>query len=206
MIYEFRVNDLAGEFNVHRNTIRNWINSGVLPAEKTAGRRYRIKWEDYNRLCKKFGHRPQQQASYEPDLEISRTKTAAPPPAPFPLQSTGHPLHSHLPLGDICVGCGSCASACPISGIDGMDPRKLIRMAILDMQDEILALDWPWKCTLCGRCEQACPVGVEIVQLIRKLRATQKEAWFPAPFNWGSPPAWSRGITSASPRKILCRC
>ncbi len=43
MSYEFRVTELAGEFNVHRNTIRNWINSGILPAQKTAGRRYRVK-------------------------------------------------------------------------------------------------------------------------------------------------------------------
>ena len=34
MIYEAKVNELAEEFGVHRNTIRNWINSGILPAEE----------------------------------------------------------------------------------------------------------------------------------------------------------------------------
>ena len=42
MIYETKVNDLAEEFGVHRNTIRNWINSGVLPAQEGPGRRYLI--------------------------------------------------------------------------------------------------------------------------------------------------------------------
>ncbi len=51
MIYEVKVNDLAEEFGVHRNTIRNWINSGMLAAQEGPGRRYQIQWEDYKQLC-----------------------------------------------------------------------------------------------------------------------------------------------------------
>ena len=58
MIYEVKVNDLADEFGVHRNTIRNWINSGALPAQEGPGRRYQIQWDDYKRLCDKFGREP----------------------------------------------------------------------------------------------------------------------------------------------------
>ena len=58
MIYEVKVNELADEFGVHRNTIRNWINSGVLPAQEGPGRRYLIQWEDYKRLCDRYGREP----------------------------------------------------------------------------------------------------------------------------------------------------
>jgi len=83
------------------------------------------------------------------------------------------------------MGCGACAGACPISGADTMDPRKLVRMAALDMEEELIALDWPWKCTLCGRCEQACPVGVTIVQLIRTLRANRSREMIPGAIQLG---------------------
>ncbi len=83
MSYEFRVTELAGEFNVHRNTIRNWINSGILPAEKTAGRRYRVKKADYTRLCEKFGRKPLEHTSSEPDLEALRAMTAGSSPPPL---------------------------------------------------------------------------------------------------------------------------
>ena len=39
--------------------------------------------------------------------------------------------------GSACMTCGSCASACPISGVDGMDPRKMVRMAVLGLEEDI---------------------------------------------------------------------
>jgi len=55
MMYEFKVSQLAEEFGVHRNTIRNWINAGTLPAQEGPGRKYLMKFDDYQKLCKKFG-------------------------------------------------------------------------------------------------------------------------------------------------------
>ncbi len=200
MSYEFRVTELAGEFNVHRNTIRNWINSGILPAEKTAGRRYRVKKADYTRLCEKFGRKPLEHTSSEPDLEALRAMTAGSSPPPFTLQTSSHPLYTNPALADICMGCGSCAGACPISGIDSMDPRKLIRMATLEMEKELITLDWPWKCTLCGRCEQACPVGVEIVELIRTLRSTRKRSLVPGSIQLGVTTCLEQGNNIGIPK------
>ena len=37
-----------------------------------------------------------------------------------------------LPEGgnlSLCLTCGACSSGCPATGLDGMDPRKFIRMA-----------------------------------------------------------------------------
>jgi heterodisulfide reductase subunit C len=53
-----------------------------------------------------------------------------------------------LPQGgnlNLCLTCGACSSGCPATGLDGMDPRKFLRMAALGMDEEIkkigLALD-----------------------------------------------------------------
>ena len=58
MMYEFRVSEIAEEFGVHRNTIRNWINAGTLAAKEGPGRKYLMKFEDYQALCEKFGREP----------------------------------------------------------------------------------------------------------------------------------------------------
>ncbi len=58
MMYEFKVSEMAEEFGVHRNTIRNWINAGTLPAQEGPGRKYLMKFEDYQLLCEKFGREP----------------------------------------------------------------------------------------------------------------------------------------------------
>lgn len=200
MSYEFRVTELAGEFKVHRNTIRNWINSGLLPAKKTAGRRYRVEKADYTRLCEKFGRKPQQHIASEPCSDTMRATPAGPSPTPFTLQPSAHPLYTNPALADICVGCGSCAGACPISGVDAMDPRKLVRMAILGMDKELTTLDWPWKCTLCGRCRQVCPVGVEIVELIRTLRSTRKRTLVPGSIQLGVTTCLEQGNNIGIPK------
>jgi len=48
---EFRVGSLAQALDVHRNTIRNWIKSGKLPAEATVGKRYCLSVDDFARFC-----------------------------------------------------------------------------------------------------------------------------------------------------------
>ena len=72
---------------------------------------------------------------------------------------------------DICQTCGMCASACPVSGVDGFDPRKIVRMVSLGLVDELIKARWPWICTMCAKCEVHCPMGIDIPNVIRALRA-----------------------------------
>ncbi len=72
---------------------------------------------------------------------------------------------------EYCITCGLCASACPASGIDGFDPRKLIRMIALGLEDAILASRWPWICTMCANCESVCPMEIDIADTVRDIRA-----------------------------------
>ena len=44
-----------------------------------------------------------------------------------------------LPEGgnlNLCLTCGACSSGCPATGLEGMDPRKFLRMAALGMDEE----------------------------------------------------------------------
>ncbi len=80
-----------------------------------------------------------------------------------------------LPDGNLslCLTCGLCASGCPATGLDGMDPRKFLRMLVLGMDDEIRASNWPWMCTMCQRCVYVCPMKIDIPQLIFNIRAAR---------------------------------
>jgi NADPH-dependent glutamate synthase beta subunit-like oxidoreductase len=70
-----------------------------------------------------------------------------------------------------CEQCGRCSSACPITGINGFNIRRLVRYVELDLIDEIAGSPMPWFCTICGRCEDACPNGIKIIDITRSLRA-----------------------------------
>ena len=78
-----------------------------------------------------------------------------------------------------CEQCGCCSSACPITGVDGFNVRRIIRHIELDLITEIAETPFPWSCTTCGRCEAVCPNGIAILDIIRPLRSLSPEAFVP---------------------------
>jgi len=80
-----------------------------------------------------------------------------------------------LPEGgnlNLCLTCGACSSGCPATGLEGMDPRKFLRMAALGMDEEITTTPWVWMCTMCQRCIYVCPMKIDIPQLVYNARAS----------------------------------
>ena len=73
---------------------------------------------------------------------------------------------------DLCLTCGTCAGGCPAAGIDGMDPRKFLRMVLLGLDEEVVTTPWVWMCTQCQRCIYACPMNIDIPRLVYEARAT----------------------------------
>jgi Na+-translocating ferredoxin:NAD+ oxidoreductase RnfC subunit len=72
-----------------------------------------------------------------------------------------------------CLTCGACSAGCPATGLEGLDPRKLLRMASLGMDEEILKTEWSWYCTMCWRCKYVCPMQIDIPQLVFHLRKSR---------------------------------
>ncbi len=80
-----------------------------------------------------------------------------------------------LPEGgnlNMCLTCGLCAAGCPASGLEDMDPRRLLRMAAVGLDEEITTTPWVWMCTMCFRCVNVCPMQVNIPALVYELRAS----------------------------------
>ena len=73
---------------------------------------------------------------------------------------------------DLCLTCGTCTGGCAASELMDMDPRKLLRMLNLGMDDEVLKTDWKWVCSMCLRCVSACPMKINIPALTFNLRAS----------------------------------
>lgn len=69
-----------------------------------------------------------------------------------------------------CEQCGCCASACPVTGKDEFNIRRLIRYVEMDLAQEAADTGKPWICTTCGRCETVCPNGIAVLHLVRCLR------------------------------------
>jgi len=72
---------------------------------------------------------------------------------------------------NLCLTCGACSSGCPATGLEGMDPRKFLRMAALGMDEEILSTNWVWMCSMCQRCVYVCPMKIDIPQLVYNARS-----------------------------------
>ena len=97
-------------------------------------------------------------------------------PEPLKLEYKEKTIYTDASWADTCLTCGTCASACPIAGVDGLDPRKIVRMAVLGMDDELVDQSWPWKCTMCAKCENSCPANIEIMALMRRLRGLRQRS------------------------------
>ena len=70
-----------------------------------------------------------------------------------------------------CYLCGTCTAGCPVAELDsGYSPRTIMRMALMGMKDELLALKEIWKCSQCGRCTARCPQNARPSDVIRAVR------------------------------------
>jgi heterodisulfide reductase subunit C len=71
-----------------------------------------------------------------------------------------------------CFQCGTCSSVCPVGAKDNRyDPRKIIRMALVGMREEVLSSDFLWLCSTCYSCHERCPQEVKITSLIEAIQS-----------------------------------
>jgi len=70
-----------------------------------------------------------------------------------------------------CFACGTCTAGCPVAEIDERyNPRRIIRMVLMGMKDEVLRSEFVWLCAGCYTCQERCPQGVRVAEVMRTLR------------------------------------
>jgi heterodisulfide reductase subunit C len=102
---------------------------------------------------------------------------------------------------DTCMTCALCASACPVSGIDGFDPRQIVRMVSLGLETKLMESRWPWICTLCGKCEQVCPMAIDIADVMRGIRSLRDRDKVPGILHKGLQAAIKTGNNLGLPKE-----
>ncbi|WP_417910560.1 4Fe-4S dicluster domain-containing protein [Candidatus Electronema sp. PJ] len=92
------------------------------------------------------------------------------PSSGFSTEVAAEPGGQHL---NACFACGACSGACPVSqAIPAYDPRKIIHMIRLGMEERLLSSDLLWYCSGCRSCVPVCPQNVgfaDIMMVLRKL-------------------------------------
>ncbi len=70
-----------------------------------------------------------------------------------------------------CFACGTCTASCPIREVnEHFNPRRIIRMTVLGMKEEVLSSSFLWLCTGCYACQERCPQGVCLTDLMAVLK------------------------------------
>ena len=70
-----------------------------------------------------------------------------------------------------CFNCGNCTAVCPLAEDSGGFPRRLIRMAQVGMERELLASEELWRCYACGECTETCPRQADPAEFMAAARS-----------------------------------
>jgi heterodisulfide reductase subunit C2 len=84
---------------------------------------------------------------------------------------------------ELCYSCGTCVSKCMIQQKAEPDynPRRLLRMIMMDLREESYISPTTWMCSACDLCYQACPQEIHISQVIAAVKQLAVEAGFTSP-------------------------
>ncbi|MCL6589038.1 MAG: 4Fe-4S dicluster domain-containing protein [Firmicutes bacterium] len=76
-----------------------------------------------------------------------------------------------------CFLCGTCTAGCPVSSLRSeFNPRKIMRMILLGMKEQVLTSPEIWQCQQCHICVAHCPQDVrfaDVLRVIRQLAVTE---------------------------------
>jgi heterodisulfide reductase subunit C len=70
-----------------------------------------------------------------------------------------------------CFACGTCTAGCPVRRFNAnFNPRRIIRMVLLGLREQVLKEPFVWLCATCFTCQERCPQGVMISDLMRAIK------------------------------------
>jgi coenzyme F420-reducing hydrogenase delta subunit/heterodisulfide reductase subunit C len=84
---------------------------------------------------------------------------------------------------ELCYSCGTCVSKCMIQQKLEPDynPRRLLRMVMMDLKEEAFESPTTWLCSECDLCYEACPQEIHISQVIAAVKQLAVEAGYTSP-------------------------
>jgi ferredoxin len=71
----------------------------------------------------------------------------------------------------VCFNCGNCTAVCPLAQESAGFPRRMIRMAQVGMERELLASEDLWRCYACGECTETCPREADPAEFMAAARS-----------------------------------
>lgn len=101
-------------------------------------------------------------------------------PETFADQVRAIPGGEHL---ELCYSCGTCVSKCLIQQKlePEYNPRRLLRMVMMDMRQEAFRSPTTWLCSACDLCYPACPQQIHISGVIGAIKQLALEAGYESP-------------------------
>jgi heterodisulfide reductase subunit C len=81
-----------------------------------------------------------------------------------------------------CFACGTCTSGCPVFHVENQfNPRKIIRMILLGMREQVLSSKAIWFCIQCYTCTANCPQDVDFSDIMFALQNLSVKEEFAPP-------------------------
>ncbi len=69
-----------------------------------------------------------------------------------------------------CYQCRKCSSGCPLTFAMDLLPDRIIRLALLGQEEQVLKAATPWVCSACETCTTRCPNGIDIAGVMDWLK------------------------------------
>lgn len=84
---------------------------------------------------------------------------------------------------EMCYSCGTCVSKCMIQQKvePEYNPRRLLRLVMMDMREEAFKSPTTWLCSACDLCYPACPQEIHISEVIGAVKQLAVEAGYSSP-------------------------
>ncbi|MFQ6074990.1 MAG: 4Fe-4S dicluster domain-containing protein [Candidatus Bathyarchaeia archaeon] len=84
-----------------------------------------------------------------------------------------------------CLECGTCTASCPVANLipEQFNPRSLLLKTFLNLglRDKVLSSETIWFCSGCYTCQERCPSGVDVTDLIVRIRNAAILEKYPPP-------------------------
>ncbi|MFZ3150568.1 MAG: hydrogenase iron-sulfur subunit [Anaerolineaceae bacterium] len=84
---------------------------------------------------------------------------------------------------EMCFSCGTCTAKCLIQQKleSEYNPRRLLRLVMMDMREEAFQSPTTWMCSKCDLCYPACPQKIHISGVIAAVKQLAVEAGYTSP-------------------------